>query len=208
MADIPYFAVIGNEIKFARFMVISKNEEGEETVEHLYTDVINEATEYAEGIGGELTSIPTEDLAPYLWAESVELPDGADPYEFIASGFPQLQAAKQAQNNAALAEYLKTHPLRWEDGELYGITQEDQNEISLNIMQYQLKAQVGLTPKLEWHAVQKECREFAIEELMGLTNAISEVVVPLVRFNQTLKTQIFAATNISELEAIKIEYKD
>lgn len=117
-----------------------------------------------------------------------------------------LKSEKQDRNNAVLAEYLKSHPITWQDGKQYGITQADQQEISLNILQYQIAEQAGIPAKLEWHAIHEECRAFTVEDLMGLANAISEAVIPLVRHNQSIKTQIYAATTLQQLEDIKIEY--
>jgi hypothetical protein len=45
----------------------------------------------------------------------------------------EVQAAKQEENKLAFAAYLATHPLTWVDGKEYGVTEEDQSEISLNI---------------------------------------------------------------------------
>lgn len=117
-----------------------------------------------------------------------------------------LQEQKQKQNNLALAAYLKVNPVTWVDGRQYGITQEDQSEMSLNMMQYQLTVQAGQAAVLEWHAIHEECREFTLEEFMGLTLKISETVYPLVQKNQAIKAQIYATTTLNELEAVEIAY--
>lgn len=113
---------------------------------------------------------------------------------------------KQAENNMALSEYLETHPITWNDGLQYGVTQGDQQEIALNLTQYQLSTATGVPAKLEWHAVHEECREFTPEELTGLAVAISKYVYPLVRKNQAIKAQIYTAASTSELEGISIGY--
>ena len=50
---------------------------------------------------------------------------------------------KQEKNKLLFAEYLASHPLTWTDGKEYGITMEDQSEISLNLSQYQIAIQAG-----------------------------------------------------------------
>lgn len=117
------------------------------------------------------------------------------------------QQSKQNENNGLLATYLKDHPIQWKDGKYYGVTQEDQSEISLNLTQYQLAVTAGLSPSLEWHALHEQCRKFTVEELSALALSISAYVYPLVRYNQSIKTAIYATTTAEELEKIVIDYE-
>lgn len=117
------------------------------------------------------------------------------------------QLDKQNENNGLLAAYLKDHPIQWKDGKYYGVTQEDQSEISLNLMQYQLATAAGFSTSLEWHALHEQCREFTVEELSALALSISAYVYPLVRYNQSIKTVIYATTTAEELEKIIIDYE-
>lgn len=78
--------------------------------------------------------------------------------------------------------------------------------MSLNLIQYQAMAAAGIETKLEWHAAREECREFSAEEYMGLTMLISNTVIPLVRKNQAIKAEIFAAVDFEGLEAVEIAY--
>ena len=114
---------------------------------------------------------------------------------------------KQNENNGLLETYLKEHPIPWKDGKYYGVTQQDQSEISLNLMQYQLATAAGFSTSLEWHALHEECREFTVEELSELALSISAYVYPLVRYNQSIKTIIYATTTAEELEKIIIDYE-
>lgn len=113
---------------------------------------------------------------------------------------------KQEANNQALAKYLSANPLLWTDGIKYGVTQSDQQEIALNLTQYQLAVAAGQEAKLEWHGLKEECRSFTPQELSGLAMAITAFVYPLVRKNQGIKTAIFAAKTMAELEGIELEY--
>ena len=59
-------------------------------------------------------------------------PEGRAAQAVIDNDIGPLQAAKQAQNNAAFAAFLAAHPIPFTDGKLYGVTLSDQNEIALN----------------------------------------------------------------------------
>ena len=121
----------------------------------------------------------------------------------------QAKYDKQEKNKALFAEYLASHPLTWVDGKQYGITQEDQSEIALNINQYQVAVAAGVeNPTLEWHAKQEECYPWSLEQLSALSLAISNVVYPKYHQMQEYKTAIFAATSIAELNAIELTYED
>ena len=133
--------------------------------------------------------------------------DEAKLKEFQNAKLLARQLDKQNENNGLLAAYLKDHPIRWKDGKHYGVTQEDQSEISLNLMQYQLATAAGFSTSLEWHALHEECREFTVEELSELALSISVYVYPLVRYNQLIKTAIYATTTAEELEKIIIDYE-
>ena len=117
------------------------------------------------------------------------------------------QQSKQNENNRLLATYLKDHPIQWKDGKYYGVTQEDQSEISLNLMQYQLAETSGFSTSLEWHALHEQCRAFTVEELSELALSISAYVYPLVRYNQSVKSTIYGTTTAEELEKIVIDYE-
>ena len=117
------------------------------------------------------------------------------------------QQSKQNENNGLLATYLKDHPIQWKDGKYYGVTQEDQSEISLNLTQYQLAVTAGLSPSLEWHALHEQCRAFTVEELTALALSISAYVYPLVRYNQSIKSAIYCTKTEEELEKIIIDYE-
>lgn len=126
--------------------------------------------------------------------------------EFQNSKLLTQQQSKQNENNGLLAAYLKDHPIQWKDGKYYGVTQEDQSEISLNLMQYQLATAAGFSTSLEWHALHEQCREFTVEELSALALSISAYVYPLVRYNQSIKSAIYGTTTAEELEKIVIDY--
>lgn len=121
----------------------------------------------------------------------------------------EAQEQKQTENKALFAEYLSAHPLTWTDGKTYGVTLEDQSEISLNLNQYQIAVQAGVeSPTLEWHAIHEECTAWTVENLVALSLAISEAVYPMYHLMQTYKTAIYTATTIEEVNAIELSYEE
>ena len=117
-----------------------------------------------------------------------------------------LRAAKQDANKAALADWLAAHPLTWTDGKTYGVTEQDQTEMAINLAQYQLAAAAEQPAALEWHAQKQQCHTFTIEEYTALSLAIAAYVYPYRRYQEQVKAAIYAAQGKEELDAIKIEY--
>lgn len=121
----------------------------------------------------------------------------------------EIKQAKQEENKRLFAEYLAAHPLTWVDGKKYGVTEEDQSEISLNINQYQIALQAGVdAPTLEWHARHEECKPWDVETLMSLSMSISKAVYPVYHKMQQYKTAIFRAESIEDINAIVLQYED
>ena len=116
---------------------------------------------------------------------------------------------KQEKNKLLFAEYLASHPLTWTDGKEYGVTMEDQSEISLNLSQYQLAIQAGVeSPTLEWHARHEECQPWTLENLVALSMSISAAVYPMYRKMQQYKISIYGATSLKELEQVELNYAE
>lgn len=116
------------------------------------------------------------------------------------------QAQKQEENKAALAGWLAEHPLTWTDGKQYGVTLADQQEMALNLMQYQTAIAAGQDAALEWHSVKSACTPWAPEEFTALTLAIARYVYPYLRYQEQIKEAIYAAKSKKELSSVKIEY--
>lgn len=149
----------------------------------------------------ELETIPSDVIPNY---SKYNQEDGT----FIAD-LNQAKYDKQEENKKLFAEYLATHPLTWVDGKEYGITQEDQSEISLNLNQYQVAVAAEVeNPTLEWHARYEECVPWTLEQLSALSLAISNAVYQKYHLMQEYKTQIFGANSIDELKAIELNYED
>lgn len=128
------------------------------------------------------------------------------------SEFPTIlekaQMEKQEINKTLFAEFLTNHPLLYTDGKYYGVTMEDQTEISLNLNQYQLQVAAGVeSPVLEWHAIHEGCQPWTVEDLTNLAVAISNYIYPWFRKMQSYKTSIFSATSKEEIDTIELVYK-
>lgn len=121
----------------------------------------------------------------------------------------EVQMMKQEENKANFAAYLASHPLTWVDGKTYGVTEEDQAEISLNINQYQIAVAAGVeAPTLEWHAQHEECAPWTMEQLAALSLQISAYVYPIYHKMQEFKTRIFGATTEEEVDAIECVFEE
>lgn len=125
--------------------------------------------------------------------------------------YGDLESAKerrQEENKKALAQFLQENPIVWQDGCTYGVTEEDQTEMALNMNQYQLQIAAGLTDvKLEWHPRHAACRDFTVEEYTGLILAVKNFVYPYVQQCQALKERIYNAKTAEELKAVMIAYE-
>ena len=117
-----------------------------------------------------------------------------------------VQQARQTENKAALAAWLDAHPLQWTDGKIYGVTEEDQREMALNLMQYQVAVQAGQPAVLEWHAQKESCRTFEQSEYVALSLAIADYVYPYLRYQESVKEAIYQAQTAEEVANVKIDY--
>lgn len=118
----------------------------------------------------------------------------------------EVQNARQEENKAALAAWLSAHPLTWTDGKQYGVEEQDQNELALNLMQYQVNKAAGQPAMLEWHAQKEECRAFEEAEYTALSMAISAYVYPYRRYQEKIKAAIYDAQTAEAVEAVVIDY--
>ena len=148
-----------------------------------------------------------EDAAAWVegaTAEELAAWEAAHPAPEVDLG--ALRAAKQEVNKAALADWLAAHPLTWTDGKTYGVTEQDQTEMAINLAQYQLAAVAGQPAALEWHAQKQQCHTFTIEEYTALSLAIAAYVYPYRRYQEQIKAAIYAAESEAEIGAIEIDY--
>lgn len=117
-----------------------------------------------------------------------------------------LKSQRQEENKAALASWLASHPLTWTDGQKYGVAEEDQNEMSLNLQQYQVQKAAGRDAALEWHTQKKECHVFTEQQFTALLLAIIDYVYPYRHYQESVKAKIYAATTAQEVQSVVIDY--
>lgn len=139
------------------------------------------------------------DGAPVLRTEEEIQADRQDP-------LPQAKANRQAENKESLASWLVSHPLTWVDGNTYGVTEEDQSEMALNLQQYQLQVAAGREVELEWHTQKKMCHTFTQEQYTALSLAIIDYVYPYLRYQEAVKEAIYGAQTVDEVAAVVIDY--
>lgn len=113
---------------------------------------------------------------------------------------------KQEENKKKLAEFLSNSYVEF-NGKQYGVSEEDQTEMALNYMQYQISTAASLPATLEWHAKKEACVTFAEEDFLSLTMLIKNFVYPYMNLMQQYKEEIYACTSIDELNAIDLVYK-
>lgn len=112
----------------------------------------------------------------------------------------------QEKNKAALVEFLADQNVEF-NGKPYGVSEEDQNEMALNFMQYQALTTAGQQVTLEWHSKKSACETFTAEEFVQLTAMIKAFVYPYFQQMNVIKQQIFSSTSREELDKIEIKYE-
>lgn len=170
-------------------LTISPNTNGEDTIQvtMLEGNISDKVTALEEK-----TKQLDKQLNPELTIDAMEL--------------DEFKAYRQEENKKALATFLQEHPIQYLDGKYYGVTEEDQNELSLNFMQYELAIKAGLDATLEWHAVHEKCTAWTVEELTALSLQIKAFVYQYLRQMQDIKEQIYACASKEELLDIVIAY--
>lgn len=112
---------------------------------------------------------------------------------------------KQEENKKSFADFLKNSYVEF-NGKHYGVTEEDQTEMSLNYMQYNISKQAGQSSILEWHAKKEKCVHFTESDFLTLSLIVKSFVYPYMNRMQEYKEQIYACKSINEVKNIKIEY--
>lgn len=113
---------------------------------------------------------------------------------------------RQEENKMALADFLRTQTVTF-NGKEYGVSEEDQNEMALNLTQYQVLTASGQDVSLEWHSKKEKCEKFTQEEFIKLIAMIKAFVYPYYQKMQDIKTDIFNSKNKFELSVIEIKYE-
>lgn len=112
----------------------------------------------------------------------------------------------QEKNKTALAEFLTDQSVEF-NGKPYGVSEEDQNEMALNFMQYQALTTAGQQVTLEWHSKKSACETFTAEEFVQLTAMIKAFIYPYFQQMNVIKAQIFSSSSREELDKIEIKYE-
>ena len=204
------------------YIVYVKTDALDRVIEINSSDFIKDATGWIkidEGSGDKFQYAQGNYLACSLYTNTTpsvpryKLVDGApvlrSEEEIAADTLPDLdtlRGTKQEQNKQALADWLTAHPLTWTDGNVYGVTEEDQNEMAINLAQYQLAVAAEQPAVLEWHAQKKQCHAFTIEQYTALSLAIAAYVYPYRRYQEQVKAAIYTAESEAEIHAIEIDY--
>ena len=115
---------------------------------------------------------------------------------------------RQAENKALFAKFLKDNPLHWEDDLYYGVTLEDQDEMSREFSTHQIKTQLEDTNwKLQWHSVKSDSRDFTEDEFLRLFNAITAFAYPYRQLEMSYKKAIYEAETKDDVKAVSLVYE-
>jgi hypothetical protein len=104
-----------------------------------------------------------------------------------------------------LADALET-PMPFNGGK-YSVTLEKQNLLSAQLGLFTIAAQAGIPFTLEWNEAGQSCKEWAFEDLFGLSVTMASYVRPLVAAQRQAELQISKAENIEDIEVIINEYQ-
>lgn len=113
---------------------------------------------------------------------------------------------KQEENKKLLDDFLKVKTITY-NGKEYGVSEEDQNEMALNLTQYQVLLASGQDVSLEWHSKKERCETFTQDEFIELIAMIKAYVYPYYQKMQDYKAAIFNSKNKFELSTIEIKYE-
>jgi hypothetical protein len=130
-------------------------------------------------------------------------------YDVGSVDLQTLQYYRQEENKVTLKQFLQNNPILWQDGNYYGVTQDDQNEMIADKTAYEFKQSVGQTDwKLEWHNTKHACREFTVDEFAALLNAIIDFVYPFRKLQEEYKEQIYACESKEQVVELELDYSE
>lgn len=113
---------------------------------------------------------------------------------------------KISKSKLELADYLKSNPLQWTDGEYYSITAEKQAQLTSKIMAATMAQTLSQPYTLTWNSTGEVCKEWALQDLSALAFAIDARVTALVSYQQKQEVAIRNAVTLEELDAIVVDY--
>lgn len=202
------FRMYGLKVELCRWKVEYEQDFGDKKEKMIMTfPTEEEADFYVTQYNGVKSQLPTDG---YDWIDGYVVDEVPQPKnlaeEIIKKGFVYLQNEKQNENKKALDTYLENNPLVI-DGKKYGVTERDQNEMMLKIIQYQTESQLSETPvTIEWHEKKKTSSEFNFNEFMNLFLKIKEYVQPYRDYQEKIKEKIYNTKTYEELKKIEIDY--
>lgn len=116
---------------------------------------------------------------------------------------PTFKQQKITQSKVQLADFLSTHPLIWTDGKIYSVTQEKQAMLAEQLSLYSLDHNTTLY----WNAAGEARKEWQVEDLIALGEAIIQYVHPYILYQQQKELEIKAVEFIEDLDSIVIDYE-
>lgn len=115
---------------------------------------------------------------------------------------------RQDQNKYSLDTFLGSHPVLWEDGHYYGVTQEDQSDMLYTKSLYDVGRYTNPEYRLRWRSVDAGYKDFTEDEFMRLMDKVIGYVYPYRQLEMFHKSRIYAATTKEEVAMVPIVYMD
>lgn len=104
--------------------------------------------------------------------------------------------------------FLAEHPMLHTDGFYYGVEEVDRNEMMQQFQSYLMKENAGLNPtSIQWHNKKAACKDFTLEEFLGLSLAIEQYTLPYYNEMQKRKENIFNAETKSDVIKVSVKYE-
>ena len=100
-----------------------------------------------------------------------------------------------------------TSNCKYEDGRLYSITSEKQQQLASKLLMATMYSQLNIPYDLTWNSRGNECEPYTFEQLFALSGQIDSVVTKLVKKQQELEYEINRCESVEEVIAIEIKYE-
>lgn len=133
---------------------------------------------------------------------------GIDDILEIEPDLTDIKTKRIEESKVGLAQWLKTNPYEYTDGNKYSCTEEKQSLLNSNLASYERAIAAGIEYPLKWNASGCECVSWSYDELRNLSLCIAAYVAPKVSKQQFLEIKIRSCNTLDEINSVEICYDD
>lgn len=118
----------------------------------------------------------------------------------------ELKIFVQKRNRESLEAYLEKNPLLYVDGKYYGVSKIDRDEMSQQLLVYQLNKTINpsIEDAVKWHSKGSKCILMPIKDFTKLAIAIYDYIEPYYEKMQEIKEKIMACDSKDSILVIKL----